>query len=370
MTLSAARRPVKLIRVPTSIDEGILAAVAKFAPPKLGLRATESELIAWAVAGAAMDPPLSPEAAIRRMIPTKHLGMLRQIAKRRVRPTVDMDDLIGVGTFGLIRAAEKFDPGRGLRFSTYAHRWIRAKMRLHSLEVRRPIRVPLYVHEMVEKLRADPELREALSERDREFAAYGEVVLGSGVIRDGLGDDFGSGSILSRLVGDDGPGPGRGADLGVVEALLSAVPTDRDRAIVADYYGLGGREPVSSRRLAGRFGICESRVRQVLEASRRSMIAEAGRLDLSLDDCLMAAGDVPRDPASLARPTSPRQYRGVRLRPTGSWAGVVDVRGEWAWVGTFDDQEACRAAVDRYALERFGIEDYTGGPGRRTGRSA
>jgi RNA polymerase sigma factor (sigma-70 family) len=359
-----------LIRVSTHVDEEILAAVAKFANPKLGLRATEDELIAWATAGATMEPPLTPEAAIRRMIPTKHLGMLRQIAKRRIRPTVDMDDLIGAGTFGLIRAAEKFDPDRGFRFSTYAHRWIRSKMRSYSLDVRRPIRVPLYVHKLVEKLRADPKLWEDLPDRDREFAEFGEVVLGSGVIRDGLGDEFGSGSILSRLVGDDGPGPGRGADLGVVESLLSAVPSDRDRAIVADYYGLGGREPVSSRRLAGRFGIGESRVRQVLEAARRSMLAEADRLGLSLDDCLMVSGDVPRDPASLARPASPRQYRGVRLRSEGRWGGVVAVRGIKTWVGTYDEQEECRAAVDRFALERFGIEDYTDGPKRQAGRSA
>jgi hypothetical protein len=103
------------------------------------------------------------------------------------------------------------------------------------------------------------------------------------------------------------------------------------------------------------------------------MLAEAGRLDLSLDDCLMAAGDVPRDPASLARPASPRQYRGVRLRdrPAAGPASST-VRGESRpGSAPYDEQEACRAAVDRYALERFGIEDYTGRPeAGGAGRSA
>jgi RNA polymerase sigma factor FliA len=52
-----------------------------------------------------------------------YLPLVRQIAVsiiRKLRPGVDLDDLISDGTFGLMRAVEQFDPGRGVKFETYA----------------------------------------------------------------------------------------------------------------------------------------------------------------------------------------------------------------------------------------------------------
>ncbi|MDQ7823765.1 MAG: FliA/WhiG family RNA polymerase sigma factor [Candidatus Eremiobacteraeota bacterium] len=52
-----------------------------------------------------------------------YLPLVRQIAVsiiKKLRPGVDLDDLISDGTFGLMRAVEQFDPGRGVKFETYA----------------------------------------------------------------------------------------------------------------------------------------------------------------------------------------------------------------------------------------------------------
>jgi RNA polymerase sigma factor (sigma-70 family) len=48
----------------------------------------------------------------------------------------DEDDLMQVGRLGVLRAAQKFDPGKGVQFSTYAATWIRAKITMAMIEQR------------------------------------------------------------------------------------------------------------------------------------------------------------------------------------------------------------------------------------------
>jgi DNA-directed RNA polymerase specialized sigma subunit len=70
-----------------------------------------------AVDGATFDR----EAAIRRLLPT-----VRQIARRvlRVVGLADIDDLVGDGSIGLIRAVDTFDVARGTTLELYARRLI------------------------------------------------------------------------------------------------------------------------------------------------------------------------------------------------------------------------------------------------------
>ncbi len=67
------------------------------------------------------------EAALHRLI-TAYGRLAVSVATRFRRYGMPLDDLIQQGNLGLMRAAEKFDPENGARFSTYAAWWIRASM--------------------------------------------------------------------------------------------------------------------------------------------------------------------------------------------------------------------------------------------------
>ena len=68
------------------------------------------------------------DPAAKDLLVRHNLRLVAHIAKKYYASAMDQDDLISIGTIGLIKAVESFDPSKQARFSTYASRCIENAM--------------------------------------------------------------------------------------------------------------------------------------------------------------------------------------------------------------------------------------------------
>ncbi|MCP3979198.1 MAG: sigma-70 family RNA polymerase sigma factor [bacterium] len=99
----------------------------------------------------------------REALVVANLRLVVHIAKRYMSQGMSMLDLVQEGNIGLMRAAEKFEHGRGTKFSTYSYWWIKQSIERALADKSRTIRVPVHLGAARRKLdRTAASMRQAL----------------------------------------------------------------------------------------------------------------------------------------------------------------------------------------------------------------
>jgi RNA polymerase primary sigma factor len=81
-----------------------------------------------------------------------NMRLVINVARAYHSSLIPFEDLVQEGAIGLITAAERFDPSKGFRFSTYATHWIRQAITRAIDNKSKPIRLPAHVSETLRKI--------------------------------------------------------------------------------------------------------------------------------------------------------------------------------------------------------------------------
>src|ERR1700722_19639371 len=115
-------------------------------PPELGVKSvgedrTEAESLLHRFKS-------SPDARTRERLVNLHMNLVRFLAAKFVSRGEPIEDLIQVGTIGLINAIDRFDPDRGLKFSTFATPTIVGEIRRYFRDKTWSLKVPRRMQEL------------------------------------------------------------------------------------------------------------------------------------------------------------------------------------------------------------------------------
>ena len=160
----------------------------------------------------------------RNILVERNLRLVAHVMKKYYAQTADQEDLISIGTIGLMKAVDTFDSTRRARFSTYASRCIENEIRMQFRRER--------------KSGSTVSLQETLE-------ADGESAL---TLADVLQDSFCMEECCEKK-----------ADLHRVRQLLETLPA-RERQILLLRYGLAGQPPLTQLETAQLLGISRSYV--------------------------------------------------------------------------------------------------------------
>jgi RNA polymerase primary sigma factor len=254
---------------PRNSPSGLDAYLAEIRGDEL-LTAAEERALAEAIAR-------GDRGARDRMV-RANLRLVVKIARDFEGKGLTLDDLVGEGNLGLLRAAVEYDPAFGTRFSTYAAHWIKQAIRHALTNTAATIRLPSHMVGLLSKWRkAERRLRRDLG-REPTAREIGDELGLSPAQRDmvdrafqarrlrqegGEADDawapedapdYRDDAPDARLIADD-----QRRDL---EDRLARLD-DRERLVVSLRFGLSGDDPLTLKEVGKRLGVTREWVRKI-----------------------------------------------------------------------------------------------------------
>jgi RNA polymerase sigma-B factor len=228
-------------------------------------RATREQFVEFA---------LTRDERLRNELVESHLGLAHQLARRFVSRGESYDDLVQVASLALVKSVDRFDPERGVEFSTFATRTVIGELKRHFRDRGWAIRAPRRIQELylelgpaIETLSQELGRPPTVAEMAESIGASQEAVLeaieaGQSYRTSSIdAPDRQEGTISDRL-GDIESGFG-GAEDRLVLAISLADLKERERLILR-YRFVDG---LSQSEIADRVGISQMHVSRLLVAS-------------------------------------------------------------------------------------------------------
>ena len=228
------------------------------------------------------------DPAARDRLVERFLPLARQLARRYQRAEEPLDDLVQVASIGLIKAIDRFDPARGVAFSSYAVPTILGELKRHFRDKTWSVRVPRDLQELA--LKVDRTVSELSGEQHRaptvaEIAAVvgasEEQVLealeaGTAYRATSLqtprGSEDEAGETLGDAMGTDEHGFGLAEDRATLGRLLASV-TPRERLVLR----LRFEEDLTQAEIGERIGVSQMQVSRIIRQSLTRLRAAARR---------------------------------------------------------------------------------------------
>lgn len=207
-----------------------------------------------------------------------------------VRPytsMMDIQDLIQEGNFGLMKAIEKFDHKRGIKFSTYAGWWIRQSMHRSISEKGRMVRLPVHISEAIGKVRQEERVYFAKTGKnlnvDEIRARLGlsrvkvEAILMASAAPMSLDVPIGEDGDQTWLdlvrSNDDENGLSKigHEELARDLSTLMLVLTPMENKIIKWRFAIGHDETLTLKEIADKYGLSRERIRQIESRALKKM---------------------------------------------------------------------------------------------------
>jgi RNA polymerase sigma factor (sigma-70 family) len=203
----------------------------------------------------------------RRRLVEANLGLVAAVAGDYRGRGVPFADLLQEGSVGLILAVDRFDPGRGVRLSTYARWWIRSAV-VRAIGDARAVRLPDSAQRRLQALRRAAAEAAAATGREPtlEQAAHAAGLSPADAARLERATRV---RPLDEAIAwsdeDDDP-----VDAELVQRAVRALP-GRSRLVVERSFGLDGGRPETLPEIAVRIGTSSERARQVRDEALRRL---------------------------------------------------------------------------------------------------